>query len=311
MRSGFYNDIKLSNVELTDLKKIVRVSHSAPWISKSIDGLHASQTAKLCGVYVNDSLASFAWHMQRTWIYNGISFSGLSIGIVTTAPSHRNRGYAKQLISGIENLAYQRDIDFIYLAGIPGFYDKYGFKGFASKSKLVFNKSDLPKGKGTISPLSKEQLKIILQMHSEYSSIISSFSVRSVGEWEDLFGPLSSTFLFNQPKVVLNEDDCPIAYFCNTPSNGSMIREFVPLLDSASVIAALAIIANSTEHSNEERLEIFAPANGPIWQAAANNLGADFHCFLRPKASNMIKWTSTSKSINEFSCGFILQGDML
>jgi GNAT superfamily N-acetyltransferase len=311
MRSGFYNDINLSNDELAELKKIVRISHSAPWISQSIDGLHTSQTAKLCGVYANDSLASFAWYMQRTWIDNGISFTGLSIGVVTTAPSHRKRGYAKQLISKIEELARQRDIDFLYLAGIPGFYGKYGFKGFAPKSKLIFNKSDLPKGKGTISHLSKEQLKIIPKMHSAYSSIISLCSVRSIGEWEDLFGPLSSTFLFNQPKVVLNEDDCPIAYFCNTPSNGSMIREFVPLLDSASVIAALAIIANSPEHSNEEKLEIFAPAYGPIWDAATNSIGADFLCFLRPKASNMIKWISTSKSINEFSCGFILQGDML
>jgi len=311
MRAGFYDDIELSEVELSDLKDIIRVSHAAPWIYQSIDGLQASRTAKLCGVYANDSLASFAWYMQRTWIVNDISFRGLSIGVVTTAPTHRNRGYAKELISGIERLAHLINVDFVYLAGIPGFYANYGFKGFAPKSKLIFNKTDLPKGAGTIEPLSVGHLKAISQMNSVYSKSISAFLCRTNRDWDDLLGPLSSTFLFSQPKVVLDDSCRPIAYFCNTPSNPSMIREFVSLQDSVSVISALAAIANSVEYYDQEKLEIFAPAKGPVWEAAASSLGADFLCFLRPKASNMIKWLSTTKLLNDFHCDFILQGDML
>jgi len=110
MRSGFHDHIKLSKVELSYLKEIVKASHAAPWIYQSIDGLHASQTATLCGVYANDSLASFAWYLKRSSIINGISYSGLSIGVVTTAPTQRNHGYAKQLICAIEDLAYQKGI---------------------------------------------------------------------------------------------------------------------------------------------------------------------------------------------------------
>jgi len=311
MRSGFHDHIKLSKVELSYLKEIVKASHAAPWIYQSIDGLHASQTATLCGVYANDSLASFAWYLKRSSIINGISYSGLSIGVVTTAPTQRNHGYAKQLICAIEDLAYQKGIDFLYLAGIPGFYDKYGFKGFAPKSKLVFRKSDLPKATGTIVPLPIEDLKRISIMHADYSSIISSCLIRSFYEWEDLLGPLSTTFLFNQPKLVLNNDGFPIAYFCNTPGKASMIREFVPLQDSESVINALATIADSVEYSDQEQIEIFAPANGPVWEAAATSIGADFLCFLRPKASNMIKWLSATKLADDFQCNFLLQGDIL
>jgi len=311
MRSGFCDHIELSEVELSDLKEIVKVSHAAPWIYQSIDGLYASPTTTLCGVYANDSLASFAWYLQRTALINGISYSGLSIGVVTTAPAHRNRGYAKKLILAIEDLAYQKRIDFLYLAGIPGFYDKYGFKGFAPKSKLIFRKSGLPKATGTIKPLPIEDLGKISKMHSDYSSTISSSLIRSFNEWEDLLGPLSTTFLFNQPKVVWNNNSCPVAYFCNTPGNASMIREFVPLQDSKSVINALATIANSVEYSDQEQIEIFAPAKGPVWEAAANTLGADFLCYLRPKASNMIKWLSATKLANDFHCDFILQGDIL
>jgi len=148
-------------------------------------------------------------------------------------------------------------------------------------------------------------------MHADYSSINSSCLIRSFYEWEDLLGPLSTTFLFNQPKLVLNNDGFPIAYFCNTPGKASMIREFVPLQDSESVINALATIADSVEYSDQEQIEIFAPANGPVWEAAATSIGADFLCFLRPKASNMIKWLSATKLADDFQCNFLLQGDIL
>ena len=311
MRVEFHDNIELSEFELSDLKEIVKVSHVAPWIYHSIDGLHASQSAKLCGVYANDSLASFAWHMQRTWFINGISFSGLSIGVLTTSPAYRNRGYAKKLILAITNLALHKEIDFLYLAGIPDFYDKFGFKGFAPKSKLVFKMSDLPSGEGTIESLTLGHLKAISEMHSAYSDSISAFLCRTNWQWEDLLGPLSSTFLFSHPKVILNNVGDPIAYFCSTPGDANVIREFVPIQDPQSVINALAIIANSEEHDDHEKLEIFAPAKGPVWDSAANSLGADFLCFLRPKASNMINWLSATKRANDFHCDFILQGDFL
>jgi GNAT superfamily N-acetyltransferase len=311
MRSVFYDDISLSDNELTSLKEIVKESYAAPRIFRSIDGLHESKSAKLCGIYENNSLASFAWHMPRTWIIDGISFVGLSIGVLTTAPSYRNKGYATKLILAIEEIAHQRNMDFLYLAGIPRFYGKQGFKGFASKSKLVFNKTDLPKSEGTIESLTLEYLDVITKMHSDYSTAISSFSCRRLHEWEDLLGPLSSTFLFNDPKVVLNKNRHPIAYFCSTPGNSFTIREFVPHLDSASVITALSSIAHSFEYGASDVVEIFSPASGPVWEVAKNRIGADYMCFLRPNSSNMIKWISKAKSFNDYRCEFILQGDIL
>lgn len=312
MSSEFCNRIRLSGNELTHLKGVVKACHPAHWIFRSLDGLYASQTATLCGIYDSDKLASFAWHMPRSWMIDGVSFTGLSIGIVTTAPGYRNKGYAKHLISRIEEIARQGNIDFLYLAGIPNFYGKYGFKGYAPKSKLVFNKADLPKTENClIRPASLEDLRTITSMHGAYSKQISSFSSRSSREWEDLLGPLSSTFLFNNPRMILDRDLRPIAYFCSTPGDCLTIREFVPLLDSASVISALSSIAYSVEHRASDVIEIFSPASGQIWEAAKDRIGADFLCFLRPHSSNMIKWISTAKSFDSFRCKFILQGDIL
>ncbi len=90
-----------------------------------------------------------------------------------------------------------------------------------------------------------------------------------------------------------------------------MIREFVTPLNPVSTITTLAIVANDARRTGQEKLEIFCPSSGPIWDAAANVLGADYHCFLRPKASNMMKWISKDKLLEDFHCDFFFQGDML
>ena len=311
MKDGFIDDIKLTSPSLFELKQIIRASHAAQCIYQSIDGLYLSQTAKLCGIYTNNTLASFAWHMKRTWSINDTFYTGLSIGVVTTVPGYRNRGYAKSLIEGFEKLGKLKQIDFLYLAGIPGFYSKYGFKGFAPKSKLVFNRSDLPLRKGSISSLTKEHLTTISHMYAAHAKEICAYSSRTDSDWQDLLGPLSSTFLFNNPSIILDHSNNIIAYFCATPNNPRAIREFITLPNPDSAITALSLIAHSAEYSDQERLEIFTPAKGPIWDAAANSIGADFLCFLRPQASNMIKWISSKKTPNDFHFAFIFQGDNL
>jgi predicted acetyltransferase len=311
MRDIFRSDINLSEHQLSDLKEIVRASHNAPWIYSSIDGLHKSETAKLCGVFSNGSLASFAWHMERNWMINSKSYAGLSLGIVTTVPACRNCGHATSLLRWIEEYARSKNIDFIYLAGIPGFYDKYGFRGFAPKSKLRFNRSDLPKHRGTIVPATDEHLHDMQDMYRAYTAEISSYSYRSDYEWRDLLGSLSTTFLFNRPRIVLDETNNAIAYYCSTPGDARTIREFVPNPDSHSVSTALALIAGLAEYGQSEQIEIFAPAKGGVWNAAATRLGADFLCFLRPRASNMIKWLNSSESRSELDFSFLLQGDIL
>jgi len=311
MTEGFTIDIKSKYDELDDLKKIVQASHQSPIISASVDGFDAAETIYLCGVRTNGSLVSFAWCMKRHWVINYEIYIGLSIGLVTTDPRHRNSGYARSLIKGIENHARLNQVDFLYLAGIPGFYDKYGYIGFAPKSKFIFSSADLPKRNGRIVDATIYHLPVIQSLYNDYSSTIESFSYRKYSDWQDLFGPLSSTFLFYCPKLVLDQADKPIAYFCSTPNDVKAIREFIPALDSDSVTTALSLIANSPEYAHRDSIEIFAPAKGPIWNIANDRLGADFQCFIRPRSSNMLKWLSSSESRALFSCNFLLQGDLL
>jgi predicted acetyltransferase len=310
MKTEFEENIVLRPKHHAILKSAVKMSH-ASWIYSSIDGLTNSRTANLCGIYADNELVSFAWYMQRNLLINDCTYKGLSIGIVTTMPLKRNHGYASKLLKSIEELARNRELDFLLLAGIPKFYSRLGFEGFAPKSKLIFKRSDLPKTHGSIVPLEAHHLEMTASMQSSYAEVISAFSRRTNSEWKDLLGPLSSTFLFYNPMVVLDDSGYILAYFCCTPNEPTIIREFVPRLSTELVVTALSVISNSPQFCTRENIEIYAPAKGPVWHAAAKRLGADYISFLRPRSSNMIKWISASKCIKNFHCEFILQGDIL
>lgn len=179
MREGFIYNPNITSADLDEIKKATRTSHIAPWIYSSVDGLNASKTVRFCGVFVDDCIVSFAWIMQRNLNIDGRAYKGLSIGVVTTLPNKRRQGYARVLIDGIENEAIDNGFDFLYLAGISNFYSKYGYRGFAPKSKPVFNRSDLPEGNGTVAPLSESLIPVIAKLYSDYSNEISSFFSRS------------------------------------------------------------------------------------------------------------------------------------
>ena len=311
MKDGFYPDISFSKYELERLKLIVSSSHESAWIPASLDGLIASKTVHFCGVYSNNCLVSLACYMLRKWNINGQCCDGLSIGVVTTDSNYRNLGHAKTLIAGIEQFARSRKVDFLYLAGIPDFYNKYGFSGFAPKSKFAFNKSVFPKCTGTIINATKDHLGVLADMYNNYCKEISFYPARSLCDWNDLLESLSTTFLFHSPKIVLDKTNTPLAYFCSTPKHPQIIREFVPQIDYKSVCTSLSLIANTPEYSQLNQIEIFAPSRGPVWHAAANILGADFFCFLRPNASNMVKWLQNSNLSKHFDYNFLFQGDIL
>jgi predicted acetyltransferase len=249
--------------------------------------------------------------MKRGFSVGVHKYTGLSVGMVTTVPHMQRKGCGRRLMESIEEHARNENIDFIYLAGIPGFYEKLGYTGFAPKSKIIFRREDLGIGRGSVISAADKDRDVIKDMYYTYREHASGYSLRSEACWTDLFENLSESFLFFKPMVVLDNDLKPLAYFCSTPGKEGLIREFVTWPDTSCAVKALEIIATNKNYLKEGGLEIFAPAHGPLWLAAAHVIGGDYRCYLRPKSSNMIKWLSNRKRPEELESAFILQGDLL
>lgn len=307
----FHPDINLDYSSLKWLEEAVRQAHASKSIYMSVQGFAEAASIKLCGVFIGDNLASFAWYMLRNSCIENDSYLGLSIGLVTTLPEYRRQGLASLLLKCLEDHARSLNCDYLYLAGIPNFYHRLGFTGFAPKSKFLFPTSKLPLAGGRIIEAAPNHLSFIASLYDKCRDASNGLSTRSSDLWSDLLGPLSSTFLFFRPRLILNKDDDVIAYFCTSPGDPSLIREFIPSLEPGSVETALGVIAKVPDFSAAATIEVFAPFRGPVLLEAYRNLEADFCCFLRPRSSNMVKWLSGSALCYANPSIFIYQGDNL
>jgi hypothetical protein len=126
-------------------------------------------------------------------------------------------------------------------------------------------------------------------------------------DWQDLAGPLSDSFLFYSPRVIIDERSETIGYYCSSPESAATIREFVSLPCPDMGLSAMSIVASELPSTQEETLEIFAPVIGPIAKLAEKKIEADYIRFYRPRSSNMIKWLKTSVDLEFLENSFILQ----
>jgi hypothetical protein len=307
----FIANYKPNDVESAELSESVLLSHKSPALHMSVRGFLKSTTLRLSALLLSGKIVSFAWTMTRECRVMSNSKFGISIGLVTTREGFRGKNYGSILLKHIEMSARQCGAEFIYLQGIINFYSKFGFRGFAPKSKFLFNVAHLPTGSGSIRAAELTDVPILEQLFEEYSKICNGFAMRRTSDWMDMIGPLSSTFLFCTPYLILDESSKILGYYCASPDDRTTVREFVPSIRVGSAEAALAVIAKYLGTNESGYLEIFAPDKGPVRRLAESQIAADFIRYYRPSSSNMIKWLPSKLSFPKIDDSFIFQGDNL
>ncbi|MBO8240559.1 GNAT family N-acetyltransferase [Prochlorococcus marinus XMU1412] len=302
----FVENQKLTKSQINKLCEIVKKSHNQNFLYPSFEYIIYSKTIKFCCVFNNNKIVSFAIYMFRKWKKTNLTLKTLSIGYITTLPEFRGRGYATFLLSNVENLAKSKKIDFIYLQGIQDFYGKYGFKGFAPKSKFIFYKKDFISPEGQIVDLQNSNKNLIKKLHYNFFRNKEIYIKRDNEIWEDFFSHLKNTYLFYKPKIVLDKTLKPIIYFCTTPNEETTIREFIPCNSIRKVEKGLSLIFK--EFGKIEKIEIFSDKSGIINELALTK-GADFFQYIRPNGSNMIKIINKNINLKDLEYSFIFQGD--
>lgn len=309
----FYADFKPTNQEKYIIQSIIETSHLEKIFHLSLKALFNAATVKLAVIIKEGHIASFCFYSERSWQSSLGMITGISVGLVTTNLHFRRKGLAQKLLNNLTNLSLKQNYSFVYLQGIPEFYSKFGFIGFSPKSKVVLDAENFKKYNCTIRPLSKIDYSSVKSIFESYALSIGVRVHRTDREWADLFGPLSETFLFYHPMIILDQNGEIIGYFCTTPGNPMVIREVVLQPRTESTLAALGTLAEYVKTQGQRFFEIFTPARGVLFDLCVNNIGADFICFYRPRSSNMVKFSSFElvREWSIFNRSFILQGDNL
>lgn len=287
--------------------------HCSPFLHDSVHALIDSPIVEFFGIFDDSELLSFCCTTPRLWNFYGCIVTGYSIGLVTTLPAYRKRGYASRLINSLnEFVADHRGASFTYLQGIDSFYTQLGYVGFAPKRKYTIDFSHLPNSSVAVRLAADKDVALLKSLYDDYSRSLGSYTIRDDFLWSNLVGQLSSTFLFYSPRIVEDPSGKPFGYFCTSPDCPTTLREFVPSLRRHSVDYLLSGISLTEPFSRSPMIEIFAPFHGPVLECTSTRIKADFSCFLRPSSSNMYKWLSNSRPPRfDTHSLFIFQADNL
>jgi GNAT superfamily N-acetyltransferase len=290
----------------TQLTHIIPEIHQSPPFLRSAQGLLSASSVDLSVLLEEGQLVAFCFSSERD-ISLSPGLKAVSVGLVSVLPDFRGRGFGRLLLNGTVSEYRRKGIELIYLQGIPRFYSAFGFRGWCFKSKYVIELECL-RGNvvGEIREVLPRDLAQMMELYDVYSQDIGSPVTRSPSNWEDLIGPLSNTFIFHCPRVILNGERM-IAYFTTCPSNPSVIREFVCDIDREGILMALSTLASYLQSTGAEIMEIFSPDRGALSRTINRFLSCDFLRLIRQDSSNMVL------SLGELSVsqGFILQGDNL
>ena len=308
---NFFPDLTPTPVQWEQLKRAVIEGHEARQFYISMNGLLSAKGVKLAALVAASNIIAFVFYSQRKWGFEGDSYTSWSLGLFTTAKAYRGQGFSRKLIENITKEAIKSKVDFFYLQGIPGFYSKFGFSGFAPKCKFTFKISSFIKSDSRIAPLNRGYQEQVKQLYTDYSHSVGNYVIRSNENWRDFFFSLSSTFLFYRPSVILDHSNRVIAYFCVSPTNPAQIKEVVFHPNHEKVLFSCSALATYVSKLGASHLEIYAPARGPLNELCLKSIEADFVCLFRPSSSNMIKQVSRLTIPQPVRESFIFQGDNL
>ncbi len=305
----FWPKLSLSGQDRKVIAQTIKLDHAFRGIYPSLQGFFASKTSSACGIRLDKELVSFAWRMPRKWRIKNLNYHGISIGLVTTIKKFRGQGYAARLMSEIEKDAKKHGVDFLYLQGIEQFYAKMGYVGFASKSKITFERKKFKGASPVVRKLQVRDTKEIKKLFQEYAQSEKGYVCRSGAVWRDLIGPLAQTFLFYNPHVICDGKKTIIGYFCSSPEDEKVIREFACKPSLEAVEKCLLAICHQKQIKKQEHFEIFAPFHGVVADFARVRTGGDFVSFMRPRSSNMIKILNPKIKLENIQKTFVFQGD--
>ena len=307
----FIPELRPTPLQWAQLKKAVSEGHKDRQFYMSLNGLLSAKSVKIVALVSDLEIISFAFYSFRNWVFNGNFYKSWSLGLVTTRQIYRGRGFSRKLIGNVIEAAIREKLDFLYLQGIPNFYLRFGFHGFAPKRKFIFDTTVFKEMKSRIIDINPNFHDQVKRIYRSYSHSIGSHVERSEEQWDDLYHSLSSTFLFYRPSLILNDNNDAIGYFCVSPTNPTQIREVAFLPNQKDVFWGCSALAKHIQRLGTTKMEIYAPNIGPIYEMCSSLVEGDFLCYLRPSSSNMVKQLSGRNLPRPLLESFILQGDNL
>ena len=219
-------------------------------------------------------------------------YASYTIGPFVIDKKFQGRKYGEKLLNSIKEKAKENNIQFCYLQGIDGFYNKYGFHSCCSRSKIVLqvnSKNNIKKGK--VKDVINSDQETLAAIYNQQSEKMALSSIRDLEIWDWLLNNAKETWYFYKPQKVLFGENI-IGYFTSDPSEPTRLRECCCVQDPKLICNFLEIVNNYFLENGFSSFEIMTPRNSLIHKVAKQKFKCSFQEFYSPKGSQLMNITN-------------------
>ncbi|MDG2243334.1 MAG: GNAT family N-acetyltransferase [Rhodospirillaceae bacterium] len=213
----------------------------------------------------NGIVIAYLAYCTRIINHLGIKFAAASIGPVAVKPDAQGKGVGKFLMNSVIEHLSSKNFEFIYIQGIPHYYQSFGFTKYVDKIKrvVVVAKSD-QKNAGTSVERNCSDAEVYRSLYESYTRGVCFAAARSIEDWLWLINDASNTYYFYEPRVIRDKNGIAVCYFCDDPYVPESPREIVFRNDEVSIEAALSALGSYYAEKGHDTFELKIPDNSVV-----------------------------------------------
>jgi hypothetical protein len=148
-----------------------------------------------------------------------------------------------------------------YLQGIGDFYHRFGYYPFMAATRVEFNR-DAARGEtrpGKLRPMRKADLTTAAQLYAAVTAGRMCAADRDESLWRWLFARRRQTWLFQNPRLILDPDGRACGYMTTQPGDRLSVQELIVSPDEPSCRAALGAMVREARRSEIREITVNLP----------------------------------------------------
>jgi predicted acetyltransferase len=219
--------------------------------------------------------------------FGPVTVPAMTVGPVGTHDHYRKQGHAAAAMHDASRYMEQNGVLLGYLRGIRNFYYRFGYYPFMTMSRVTFRCRDArPEARpGKLRVMRKAHIPALQQLFDEVTAGRTFAAVRDRPLWEWLIGPASKSWVFHDPKVILDGRN----RLCGYVVPGRDDNEFMVRGDDESCRAALGALLGRARRMEEERISVPVPWDDPFAVFLRRNVPAQFQADSEPTGGFLLK----------------------
>lgn len=179
--------------------------------------------------------------------FGPVRIPAMTVGPVGTDDRHRKRGYGAAAMRDATRHMEENGRLIAYLQGIPDFYHRFGYYPYIASGNVKFDREGARRASntGTLRRMTRRDLPRVSRIYNEATAGRTCAAVRDARLWDWLLSYGGGSWLFGNPRVILDGRARICGYLTGDRQGGISVREIVVRPDEHSCRAALGALVRA------------------------------------------------------------------